>query len=157
MTQSYTPQQYNELFDSLPEELQNAVLSLKTSNAIIDACKQQDITDERVSQIGKYAGDVLMGILLPQDYEETLRANIQITRAQAKEIAQDINRFIFFPVRPALRQIYTQNLDLHETSKKPARDPQGHFMANPAQAKDTTSLPNISAKEDLYRETVDEN
>ena len=64
------------IWQQLPEELQDTIFSMETSDAIADASENNNVTDKRVSKIAKYTGRVLMGILLTSEFEQTLQKKV---------------------------------------------------------------------------------
>lgn len=102
----YPQEQLQKLYKNLPRELQDAVFSEETAEVISNACEQYGIDDERVSQVAKYVGDVLMGFILPSEFEVALQKNVDLPEVLVKPIASEINRFVFFPVKKQLEQIH---------------------------------------------------
>lgn len=101
-------EQLQKLYKALPRELQNAVFSEETAEIINNACEQYGIEDERVSKIAKYVGDVLIGFILPSEFENEIRKNVELPEVLVKPIANEISRFIFYPVKASLEQIHKQ-------------------------------------------------
>ncbi len=104
MAKEYTKEEFWKLYKKLPEELQEAIFSVETADHIWDICERNDV--KKVRSIAKYVGNVLIGVLTPEDFQETLEKELTITKDIAKKVTQEINRFIFYPVRPALEQLY---------------------------------------------------
>jgi len=102
----YPQEQLQKLYTKLPKELQDAVFSEETAEVIGNACEQYGIEDERVPKIAKYVGDVLMGFILPLEFEGAIRKNVELPEVLVKPIASEINRFVFFPVKKQLEQIH---------------------------------------------------
>lgn len=110
MPKQYTQEQLDRAYEKLPEELQEAMFSMETANAIWNACEQQGIGDKRISTIAKYVGDVLLGLFPPSEFQEILEKEIKLPPQVAKEIAREINRFVFYPVKPALEQLHSMEM-----------------------------------------------
>ena len=105
MIMKYSPEQVDRALSTLPEELKEAIFSVETADAIRNACTKQNITDERLGQVAENTGYVLMGLLQPSEFIEVLGKDIGLQK-QGGEIARDINRFVFFPVKAALEQLH---------------------------------------------------
>lgn len=104
----YPKEQLWELYKSIPEDLQKAVFSADVSDKIFDICGRNKITEEeKISQIAKYIGYVLLGLLPPNEFQETLEKEIKIAKADAKKISREVNGFIFVPVRNSLEALYS--------------------------------------------------
>ena len=147
MTKDYTPEEIDKILQNLPEELKEAVFSMETADAIWNICIKQKITDERMTKIAEYTGYVLMGLLSPQEFQEALEKELKIETATAKKVAQEINRFIFYPVKPSLEQLYKMEIT-----------PSEKIEGKPSFAKtteDKEEKPTKPAEEDVYRELIE--
>lgn len=110
MPKQYTQEQLDKVLETLPDELHEAMFSMETANTIWKACEKQGIMDERMGEIAKYAGYVLMGLMLPAEFLTALKAELKLPKKTAEEMARDINRFIFYPVKPALEQLHSMEI-----------------------------------------------
>ena len=143
MLPRYTKEQYLELFEKLPDELQDAIFSTETADNILNACMTYGIGDEKLSQIATLVGDVLLGVLPLESFKTTLRTEVSLEEVIAKGISQQINRFIFYPVKPALEQLY--KMEITSTG-----EPAGRKEEMPAEEK-----PAAPAGKDTYREPIE--
>jgi len=78
-----------------------------------------------MSEIANYVGYVLHGILPPDEFQASLEAELKLEKEVAKKVAQEINRFIFYPVKPVLEQLY--KMEVTPTEKvvgKPIEKPE---------------------------------
>jgi hypothetical protein len=105
MTKKYTSEQFWKLYDKLPQELKDALFAEETGENIYDICKRNEIS-ENLDSIVEYVGQVLVGVLPPGDFKETLEKELKLEERIAKKIAQELNRFIFYPVRNSLEKLY---------------------------------------------------
>jgi len=105
MPKKYTSEQFWKLYQKLPRELKDAVSSEETSNTIYDICKRNEIL-ENLEEVVDYAGYVLIGVLPPGEFQETLEKEVKLKKDAAKKVAQEINRFIFYPVKISLEELY---------------------------------------------------
>jgi len=105
MGKKYTSEQFWKLYEKLPQELKDALFAEETGNNIYDTCKRNEIT-ENLDQIVEYVGQVLVGVLPPDDFQKTLEEELKLETEVAKKVAQEINRFIFYPVKPSLEELY---------------------------------------------------
>lgn len=139
MPKKYTSEQFWKLYEKLPQELKDALSSEETSDNIYDVCKRYNIL-ENLDPIVEYVGQVLVGVLPPTEFQETLEKEVEIEKESAKKVAQEINRFIFYPVKPNLEQLY----------KIEIAPPAG--MKTAPSPKERPAAP---LKEDVYRETIE--
>ena len=116
MPKEYTKDQLWKLYENLPEELKEAVFAEETAENIYSVCVKNGIEDERISEIARYAGHVLLGVLPPEEFSTTLEKELKLKKEIAKKAAQEINRFIFYPVRTDLEKLYqTKTAPVGET------------------------------------------
>lgn len=155
MRKQYSKEELWTLFEKLPQELKEAVFSQETADYIFNACDRNEVNE--VSKVAYYVGLVLMGALLPSDFQKTLQEELSLEETVAKSVATEINRFVFYPVKPALEQLHaiaggqtpTEKTPANTLSqKKPAAEPVG-TSATPE--KNETG----PRKEDAYREPVE--
>ena len=141
MTKEYTKEELWKLYEKLPQELKEAVFSEETADHIYDICIRSGIEDERISEIARYSGRVLMGILPPDEFQKTLEIELKLKPDIAKGVAQEINRFIFYPVKTNLEELYKIEIT---PSAKPTK------ITPPPEEK-----PPTQSGEDVYRETIE--
>lgn len=107
MTQ-YTQQEIRKLFDTLPPDLKEAVLSEGTADSIRDICKRNGVTQENIPQVADMVGKSLMGLLPPDELPSILMTDLNTDETTARRMAQEINRFILFPVKDSLAGFYKE-------------------------------------------------
>ena len=144
MTQKYTKEQINKILQKLPEELGETLFSMETADAIWNASEKQDIVDERRTRIAEYAGYVLLGLMLPQEFEQALQKDIKLPKKVAQEVAREINRFVFYPVKPALEQLRSTEITTASKTFAPEVSP-------PEQP----GPPQEPSRPDVYREPIE--
>ena len=147
MSGNYTSEQLWKLYKNLPEELKEAVFSMETTNSIYDICARNEI--EKVKELAKLVGYVLIGVLPPDEFQENIKKELKLKEEKAKSVAQETYRFIFYPVKPLLEEIYKIELKPAVGLKKTTAEKLG---ATPRSKKESSALP----KEDIYREPIEE-
>ena len=85
MPNKYTTEQLWKLYEKLPQELKEAVFSEETANNIYDICTRNEIEDDRISEIARYTGRVLMGILPLDEFQEVLEKELKLKKDLAKK------------------------------------------------------------------------
>jgi len=143
MPQEYTSEQIWKLYENLPEEIKEALFSFETAEAINNTCRKYGITDERVGKISDTTGQVLAGLLLPSELPKAIKKETNLPEVLVRAITQEINRFIFYPVKPALEQLY--KMEITSTG-----EPAGRKEEMPAEEK-----PAAPAGKDTYREPIE--
>lgn len=128
MPEEYSKEELWKLYEKLPDNLKDAIFSAETANSINNICQRNSLEEGKVTEIARYTGYVLMGLLSPDEFEKTLKEEVKLKNDSAKKVNQEINRFIFFPLRTTLEQLYKIEImpvakPTEETAKeKPRRD-----------------------------------
>jgi hypothetical protein len=146
MPRQYTQEQLEQIYQKLPEELQEALFSLETAENIREVCESYGIGDERVSEIAKYAGHVLMGLILPQEFSGVLETDVKLPKTLADAVARDINRLVFYPVKPALEQLHRMEIEV--TAKITTPNPPTETQEKPEETEERGGS-------DTYREPLE--
>ena len=152
MPKEYVKEQLWKLFEKLPKELQEIIFSEKTADAIGDICERNEVPEAKVPEVAKYTGRVLMGLLPPNEFEETLVKDVKLEREVAKSIAREITRFVFFPVKELLSQIYEMEITPATVAQK--------AVSKVSSEKPVSKIPAPERKEktkkaDTYRESFE--
>lgn len=145
MSRQYTQAQLEQIYQKLPEELQEALFSLETAENIGQVCESYGIGDERVSEIARYAGYVLMGLTLPQEFSGVLETEVKLPKTMADAIARDINRLVFYPVKPALEQLHRMEIEVSAKIVTP----------KPEEAETEEEKQEEPRRDDTYREPLE--
>ena len=138
-----TPEQFWKLYGHLPAELKETIFSQETADHIYDSCIKNGVAEEKVSQVASLAGDVLLGLSLPEDFQKSLEKEEGIKKDAAVNIARDITRFVFFPVKESLRQLHTIAAATSAAAKTPIQTPEPQAPVAPK-------------GQDTYRESFEE-
>ena len=105
MPKKYTREEFWKLYEKLPQELKDALFAEETGNNIYETCKRNGV-ENNLDQIVEYVGQVLDGVLPPDEFQATLEKEVKLKKDIAKKVAQEINRFIFYPVKSSLEELY---------------------------------------------------
>ena len=139
MPQKYTSEQFWKLYEKLPQELKDAVSAEETGNHIYDICKRNGVP-ENLDELSEYVGQALVGVLTPGDFQETLEKDMGLKKETARKVAQEINRFIFYPVKSNLEELY--KIEIAPPAKMKVTPP-------------ASEKPPAPSREDVYREAID--
>ncbi len=145
MTKQYTSEQFWKLYEKLPQELKDAVFSEETGDNIYEICQKNGI-EEDLDEIVEYVGQVLVGVLPPEDFSEALEKDLGLKKEVAKKVTQELNRFVFYPVRPALEELYKI-----ETTPPPKVEEGESSFAKATEDKEEKTPP----RKDTYREPIE--
>ena len=146
MPKKYTSEQFWKLYEKLPQELKDALFAEETGNNIYEICERNGIS-ENLDQIVEYVGQVLVGVLPPDEFQETLEKEMGIEKDLAKKVTQEINRFIFYPVKPLLEELY--KTEIAPPAKPTKITPPPEATAPPEE------IPKAPPREDVYREPIE--
>jgi len=146
MGRKYTSEQFWKLYEKLPQELKDALFAEETGDNIYDVCKRNGVL-ENLEEIVEYVGQVLVGVTPPDEFRESLEKDLGIEKEAAKKVAQEINRFIFYPVKTSLEEVYKIPIAPPPAGPKVTPSPE---ISPPSEGKPATP----SAK-DTYREQIE--
>jgi hypothetical protein len=102
----YTPTQYNNILDKLPQEIRDVVLSLDTSNHIWKIGEKHNLQIDKVGSMHDLAMDVMMGIVATKDFVKELQDTLQIGALEASVLARDVDENIFKPIKETMIHLY---------------------------------------------------
>jgi len=138
----YTKEQFWKLYEKLPEELKDSIFSEETAENIGNICERNKVEGEKISGVAKYTGRVLLGVLPPDEFQTTLEKEVRLKKEVAKKVGQEINRFIFYPVKSSLEELYRVEI-------APAAPPT-------VETPEVKPTPEVETEEpDVYREPVE--
>lgn len=138
MFKKITSEKFWELYKTLPQELKEALSAPKTGEEIFDICKRNEIV-EKVGEISDCVSQVLIGLLPPDEFLQVLEKELKIEPEIAKKVNQEIFRFLFFPIKASLENLYKKELiTIAQPSKivpppeeKPPEKPKGDIYREP--------------------------
>lgn len=143
MPKQYTREELWKLYQKLPKELQEVIFAGETADHISNICERYNIKEETISEIAKQVGNVLLGISPPDELQAILEKELKLEKGTAKKVAQEINRFVFYPVKPALEQLYKIGVaSSEEEIKRPTIEKTEEKQTRPA-------------REDIYKEPIE--
>ncbi len=148
----YPPNLLQELYEQLPQELQDAIFSEEAADKLSDICSRNGIKDEDdIWEIAKYTGYVLIGILPPNELAETLKKELKLSDDLSKQVTWEISRFIFLPIKNSLEALYRIEIT-------PGIKAEEGLTATPLpeeKLREKTRTTRTTRKKDTYREPVE--
>jgi hypothetical protein len=106
MQKEISKEQFWEIYETLPVELQDAIFSGKTAEIIFNACVDNGVEDERISKVAGYVGDILLGLLAPEQLQPSLELDLDLEPKAAENISQTVYGSILEPVRDQLAKLH---------------------------------------------------
>lgn len=153
MPKQYTKEEIQKLYEKLPEELKRAFAGIDTSDHIWDICMRYEIYE--VSKVAKLVGDVLLGILASEDFQEELEKVLDVDKEIIRKATQEINRFIFYPVRPLLEQLHEIKVTPEQKPKtKPIITEEKEEIVETEKPAEPEK-PSTPSSQDTYRESIE--
>lgn len=98
-------EEFFKLYKGLHPKIQNMLFDEEVGLTLTKVCKRH-MVEGKYQEIMDLIVDVLIGLLPPQDIEKILVRDLDVPMAKAKEIALEINRFIFFPIKEEIVDLY---------------------------------------------------
>lgn len=102
----YSPEQYKKIFEKLPKEIQDAVLSYETAEKIWQIAQNHKLQIDQSGNLQDIVLDVMMGITATKNFIKTLADELKISTVDAGAIARDIDEQIFKPIKEIMIKIY---------------------------------------------------
>lgn len=101
-----SPDQALERWDTLPIVLREALYFEPNSDFLWKTCEAENIPDEKIYDVAKVAGYVLMGFLHPEDLAGELKEQLGLDPKLCASIADAINQRVFAPLRQDIDKVY---------------------------------------------------
>ena len=143
MPEQYSQDQLWKLYESLPEDLQEAIFSGENADLLDQICTRNGV-DNLTQEIARYGGQVLMGILPLESLQKTFEHELKMPPEMAKQVVHEINRFIFFPVKQSLEKLYA-----------PVGSASASATGSLAEKSETPPEPPAPKAPDAYRESIE--
>jgi hypothetical protein len=152
MPKELTPEQFWKLYEKLPPELKDAIFAEETGDNIYGVCERNDVTDKLQDIVG-LVSQILVGVLPAEDFQKSLE-ELKMEKETAKKVAQEINRFVFYPVKPALDQLYQMGTTTGK--EEPSGAPKTGTEQIPAESpQEVAGEKKGPTGKDTYRESVE--
>ena len=112
MLEDFPKEKLQEIYESMPQDLKEALFSQEISDTINDICLENNLEEKQISKIVEYVGYVFLGLLSPNDFEKTTKEKLIIKDDLAQKISRQITRLVFFPLKTSLELIYKIKIEL---------------------------------------------
>lgn len=97
----------SNIFDELPENIQDAIMSVNSSDAITEISEKYKLHIDQQASLGSETGLVLLGLTDPMEFVNNLSSKLGIDKNIASQIVGEINEKIFVKVKDSLRAIHS--------------------------------------------------
>jgi len=112
MLENYPKEKLQEIYESIPQDLKEALFSQETADTINDICLENNLEEKQISKIIEYVGYVFLGLLSPNDFEKTIKEKLIIKDDLAQKISRQITRLVFLPLKTSLELIHKTEIKL---------------------------------------------
>lgn len=92
-------EKYVEIFSSLPENVQDALLSLETADIIHEVGSKNKLNDASISILTGLVGDLLMGLVGEVDFQKRIEAEIALDSVSSNAITKELINRIVVPLK----------------------------------------------------------
>ncbi len=117
MPSKYTKAEFWKLYEKLPLELKKTISSDETSKNLYEIAERHGVLSSLYG-ITEFVGQTLLGVLNPADLQVLIKDSLKMESASAKKVTQEITRFIFYPARVALGELYNMEFSPAVKEKK---------------------------------------
>jgi hypothetical protein len=116
---TYTKTELYEKFQNLPEEIQDAFLSVDTYQNIKKIVDKYKLHIDQSGKLSEEIGFVMLGVTRPEDFLGSIQQKLGISTETAGEIVKDINTSIFFPIRTELEALNNGGATKYQNERRP--------------------------------------
>ena len=96
-----------ERFNSLPQSIQEVILSSDYENTLLEIGKEYNLNVEQLGILERETTLVMMGLTNPDKFESELRHELNIDPQKVNQITKEINEKIFLRIRELLKLMNT--------------------------------------------------
>ena len=111
MDQKKLQQQIAYYYSKLPLDAQNMFSSMKWLETLKVISIKYALNDKQIETLGTETTLVLLGIIHPEDYEETLVNELDLSIESVEKIFIEINESVLKPIRRELTRIFIENTE----------------------------------------------
>ncbi len=123
-----------ESYKKLPKDVQDAITSVDTADILRQIGDEKNMMIDKVGELADETGLVLLGFTHPSQFVSHLSERLGIEKSIAKEIAEEVNTRIFFPIRENLKKIHglrEEEVEEEEEAKTPLPTPLSPMAPTP--------------------------
>lgn len=111
MDQTQLQDKIVEYFNKLPADAQALFSSMSWMEKLKGMSAKYSLTPEQIEVLGTETTLVLLGIVHPDEYENTLRKEVKIPNDMLEKMLVEINDSIISTIRPQLSETYESNIE----------------------------------------------
>jgi len=100
----FTPEETSKKFASLPKAIQDLLYSFEMTSIITKVGEKNSLHIDQMDRLNTETAQVMLGLTETKDFPEVIMEDLEIDRAKADAVAQDINDMLFIKIRDAMKQ-----------------------------------------------------
>jgi hypothetical protein len=127
MTEKLPKKKFWELYHKLPVALQDAIFSDAIGENIVEICGRYEANDN-LDLVMDGVKEVLLGILPPNEFLASLEKGLKNEESVKRRIIHEINRFIFYPVKAELEELYSLQMTPLAGTPSPNASPKSAYQ-----------------------------
>ncbi len=101
----YTPEEVQKRLESLPADIQALVYSADMDGVIQKVGTKNQLHIDQLALLEAEVGEVMLGFTESKDFVQNLMDTLQVDRAKADTVAQDINEQLFSKIRESMKNL----------------------------------------------------
>jgi len=109
-----TPQQIQQRFESLPEDVKEAISSIDTTNTILEIGKSNSIQIDEMGEFVDETSMVMLGFTKPSDFVSNIESRFGVSKEIAEKLVKEINEKILLKIRESLKKITEEKKEIEE-------------------------------------------
>ena len=103
-----------KLYEQLPQNVQEAISSVAIAEKLQEIAKKNGLHIDEAGIVSDEATMVMLGIENPKDFVYGLQNKLKLPREKVVELAKNVDKEIFEPIRESLKKMYTDEEILEE-------------------------------------------
>ena len=109
----YTKEQLNEKYRMLPKELQEVMLSSKSTENVKKIGEKHGLHVDKIGELGEEVWFTMLGVKRTVDFIKNIKVRLNLPDEKINAIAKDINERVFLQVREVMKKM--QNVSASES------------------------------------------
>lgn len=150
--EEYPKEELQKIYEALPDDLKKALFSQQTANIVDEIGRKNNVPEEKIIEIIKYCGYVLLGLLPPADLRKTLKEKLSLPDETAESVSQEIIQLVFLPLKISLEALYGIEITL---GVKPAEEIMPKQEIEEEKPREKPFTKGKLKNKDTYRESIE--
>ncbi|MFA6536408.1 MAG: hypothetical protein WCT25_03175 [Candidatus Paceibacterota bacterium] len=106
----YDSTKLNEIYKTLPKDVQEAMFSVDSANAVQKIGKDNGLMIDKMGTLGQMVGLVMLGVIKSVSFAKEIEHELGVNSTTAQKIVAQVNEQIFLPIRESLRKIQEKEI-----------------------------------------------